>query len=310
MKSSLGHGLRLGHGHGPDPSDGLDELLTGRWIEATIADAFRVDADRIARVRATAVSAHHLAAARADYAAGLVGSRPGLFTAARLGRRAGIVAAALVGVLVVSSVAAAQSGPGQPFYGVRLAAETLTLPPDGTPDGVQARLKVLDERLTEMRAAAKKGDERGAAAALGAYRSGLVQLFPSQSPESVDLHRVIVPGVDLPTVDGRLSDDSNLLQDLQPDLSLSDASTATGVLDAVGRIRAAIADQVARDRAAHDNAGTGDGLGPHAGGAPANGRSTASPAEGASPSPSHRATDKHKHGTPRALPTGMLTPVP
>lgn len=299
--------MRLPLGRTPEAPDTIDEQLTARWVEATVADSFRPDEERIARVRSTVTAAHHLAAARADYERSGKPSRSGLLGAGAVGRRLGILATALAGVLVLSGAAAAQSGPGQPFYGVRLVAESLTLPPDGTPDGVQARLKVLDERLTEMRTATKKGDEKAAAAALGAYRSSLVQLFPSGSPEAVDLQRVAVPGVDLPAVDGRLSDDSAVLETLQEGLAAPDASTASGVLETVGQIRAAIADEVARDRAAHDNAGSGDGLGPRASGPPANGRPTAGPAPTATPS--HRPVDKKKHSTPRPTPTPTPTPA-
>jgi hypothetical protein len=78
--------------------------------------------------------------------------------------------AAAFGVLLIAGggLVAAESGPGQPFYGLRLALGSVTLPGE-QPAHDRGLADQLDDRLTEVRAAARSGDGRGAQAAIGEY---------------------------------------------------------------------------------------------------------------------------------------------
>jgi hypothetical protein len=84
-------------------------------------------------------------------------------------------ALALALLLLGSGVVAAESGPGQPFYSVRLAIASFTLPAHGAARarGLAAQ---LDERLNEAGAAVRNGDGRAAEAALEAYLGTLAEL--------------------------------------------------------------------------------------------------------------------------------------
>ena len=78
-------------------------------------------------------------------------------------------------LLVASGVAAAESGPGQPFYGIRLAIASVTLPAAGEARerGLAAQ---LEERLAEAGDAVRSGDRRAVQAALQAYLRTLADL--------------------------------------------------------------------------------------------------------------------------------------
>ena len=84
-------------------------------------------------------------------------------------------ALALALVVAVSGVAAAESGPGQPFYGLRLAIASFTLPAQGAARE-HGLAQQLDERLTEADAAVRHGDGPAAQAALEAYLRTLAEL--------------------------------------------------------------------------------------------------------------------------------------
>jgi hypothetical protein len=105
--------------------------------------------------------------------------RPPATDAARRGSRplarGWSFALALGLVVAASGVAAAESGPGQPFYGLRLAVASFTLPTHGAAreHGLAAQ---LDERLEEAGAAVRNGDGRAAQAALRAYLRTLAEL--------------------------------------------------------------------------------------------------------------------------------------
>lgn len=236
--------------------------MTSRWLETVVPDAYPADDERIARVRdrillQARVARREQAALRETPSP----RRPFLVGRLGSGRRATVLAFGLV-LASVGAVAGAESGPGEAFYGARLAVEDVTLPAEGTPEGIQARLDSLRRRLAEAEQATVAGDDQGAAAALGAYRSRLAHLFHSEGA-SVDLSEVAASGVELPEVAARLSADDDLVRSLGARLGRDD-STATGVIDEMSRIRSAIADQVARDTEARDNAGSGNGLGPRA----------------------------------------------
>ncbi|MFM2106208.1 MAG: hypothetical protein RL338_1240 [Chloroflexota bacterium] len=297
----------------PTPRDLLDRM-TGRradpaadtideaWLAGLVAAAHPVDAERIARVReriliAGRVAATEAAAAPADGRIHL-GRRPDA-SGGRIhaGRRAAILALGLT-VATVGSVAGAESGPGEAFYDARLAVESLALPPDDTPEGVAARLALLDRRLAEATEASERGDDAAATAALGAYRSRLGELFPGAGAGAVDLAAVAIPGIELAAVERRLSAGGGLLERIGRGLRADPARAR--LLDDVSRIRSAIAERVARDDAARENAGSGSGLGPRP--SPARGG-------GVKPKASPTPTPKGKRKGP-ARPAATATPRP
>lgn len=230
-----------------------------RWLEAVGAEAYPSDAERVARVRERILLQARVAHREAGAARESTPRRPFLPGRLGSGRRAAVLAFGLV-LASVGAVAGAESGPGEAFYGARLAVEDVTLPPAGTPEGVDARLDSLRRRLSEAAAASASGDERAAAAALGAYRSRLARLFHADAG-AVDVSGLAASGVELPDVAARLSEDDDLVRSLGKALG-QDQSAATVVIGEMDRIRSAIADQVARDTEARDKAGSGNGPGP------------------------------------------------
>jgi uncharacterized membrane protein YgcG len=88
-----------------------------------------------------------------------------------LRRRQVLAVAFAVVVLTLSTVgvAAAASGPGQPFYRTRLAVEAWFLPSAGTDARLTADLDRAQARLNETSQAAAAGDDNAAADAMGAY---------------------------------------------------------------------------------------------------------------------------------------------
>ncbi|MDO8483870.1 MAG: DUF5667 domain-containing protein [Candidatus Limnocylindrales bacterium] len=149
-----------------DPED--DELA--RRLEAYAEARLSPEPSAPSRMRAQVMAAaqRHAALARAD------GDRAAA-PAAHSGRMrrspwrrsmTALLAAGLTLGLGVSSVAAVQ--PGGPLYGVRIWAETLTLPTTAA-ERAQAELRRLEERLTEAAAATAAGDTNAANAALEAY---------------------------------------------------------------------------------------------------------------------------------------------
>jgi hypothetical protein len=85
---------------------------------------------------------------------------------------AGALALLLIGS---TSIVVAESGPGQPFYGLRLAIGSVTLP-GGEPAHDRGLAAQLEDRLAEVRAAARDGDARGALAAIHEYLDTLREL--------------------------------------------------------------------------------------------------------------------------------------
>jgi hypothetical protein len=89
--------------------------------------------------------------------------------AVRRSPRGLILVLALVGLLALAgSVAAAESGPGQPFYGLRLGLERLTLPSEASAR-TDALLVLLERRLAEADQATAQGDAGAVADAVRAY---------------------------------------------------------------------------------------------------------------------------------------------
>ncbi|HWP62571.1 MAG TPA: DUF5667 domain-containing protein [Candidatus Binatia bacterium] len=102
-----------------------------------------------------------------------------------LRRPAMALLAASLALVALAGVTAASS-PGGPLYGLRLWAETLTLPAD--PQGrTQAELERLEARLSEAQAAAEHGNGAAVRAALEAYRETVASALQAAGS---DLDRV------------------------------------------------------------------------------------------------------------------------
>ena len=86
-------------------------------------------------------------------------------------RRAKLLAGmAAVAILLVAAVGvAAESGPGQPFYRLRLSVEAVALPPAGSTARTQADLGRAQARLDEIEGTSRGGDWKAAADAAEAY---------------------------------------------------------------------------------------------------------------------------------------------
>jgi hypothetical protein len=80
-------------------------------------------------------------------------------------------------VLLVAgaSLVAAESGPGQPFYGLRVSLGSVLLPRE-EPAHARGLADQLDDRLTEAGLAARSGDGRAAQAAISEYLHTLSEL--------------------------------------------------------------------------------------------------------------------------------------
>jgi hypothetical protein len=132
------------------------------------------------------------------------------------GLRAWSLAAALgLALVAVSGVVAAESGPGQPFYGLRLAVGSITLASEEPAHGLGLAHQ-LDDRLTEAGVAARNGDGRGAEAALSEYLHTLNELAHD--------------GIDDPAILDLLQRHRDTLQEL---LSVAPAEATGGVQDAL-----------------------------------------------------------------------------
>lgn len=147
-------------------------------------------------------------------------------TPARRFPRLAAVAVGLVAVLALGgTVAAAESGPGQPFYGLRLTIESLTLPSGGTAR-TQALLGQLDRRLAEARAESAKGDANGVSDAVRAYLATLDQINGG-----------IGQGVSQTAVDAALQQHLSVLNDL---LGSAPTAAQSGLQRAVDHTQQAI----------------------------------------------------------------------
>jgi hypothetical protein len=153
-----------------DPED--DELT--RRLEAYAEARLSPELSATIRMRARVMAAAHrqAALARADAdraaAAAAIAAQAQDRTRRSAWRRplTALLAAGLTLAVGVGSVAAAQAG--GPLYGVRIWAETLTLPSEADARAL-AELQRLEDRLAEAAAATAAGDLNAANAALEAY---------------------------------------------------------------------------------------------------------------------------------------------
>jgi hypothetical protein len=104
-------------------------------------------------------------------------------------------AAGLVALLVIGgTVAAAETGPGEPLYGLRLTIESLTLPPAGSAR-VDALLTQLEARLSEAHEESARRSESGMNAAVSAYETTLARLTTELRPGQRNADAAILEGL-------------------------------------------------------------------------------------------------------------------
>jgi len=134
-----------------------------------------------------------------------------------------VAGAAAMLVIAGAGLAAAESGPGQPLYGLRLAIGNVTLPLD-EPAHQRGLADQLDDRLSEVGAAARTGDLLGARAAIDEYLHTLRELSRD--------------GVTDPAILALLQRHQDALHDL---LAVTPAQAAGGVqqaIDATAKVNA------------------------------------------------------------------------
>jgi hypothetical protein len=142
-----------------------DDQLLAEQLERYAVGALSPDSAQLSRMRDIVVVA---------YVRGGVRTTAGMPTSRRLGHRWSFALA--MGVLLLGGgVVAAESGPGQPFYQLRLGIASFTLPRQGEARerGLAAQ---LDDRLNEADAAIRNGDGQAAEAAIQAYLHTLDEL--------------------------------------------------------------------------------------------------------------------------------------
>lgn len=147
-----------------DADDPLAALLD-RYAATRLAP----DAEQLTYLRAVSV--------RAYVDRGLRGGRPARSRPSMLvwPRRLAVGFAIVFALTGGASLAAADSGPGQPFYHLKLTLDSLTLPVQGSAR-VDALLQRLDARLSEVRQAGARNDHAAVADATGAYEANLTDL--------------------------------------------------------------------------------------------------------------------------------------
>jgi hypothetical protein len=134
-----------------------------------------------------------------------------------------LVGASVMLVIAGAGLAAAESGPGQPLYGLRLAIGNVTLPHE-EPAHQRGLADQLDDRLSEVGTAARTGDLLGARAAIDQYLHTLSELSRD--------------GVTDPTILALLQRHQDTLQEL---LAVAPAQAAGGVqqaIEATGNVNA------------------------------------------------------------------------
>ena len=164
-----------------------DEVEMAERLERQLASALAPDPVRLLRARAAVLASYQATFQPAS-------RRP-----ARPLVRGWAMAAAFAAMLVGAGLVAAESGPGEPFYGVRLAIGSLLLPNEAAARD-RGLASELDDRLAEARLASRDGDVAALTAALQAYRRTLSELSTG--------------GISDPSVIGALQRHQDVLQGL------------------------------------------------------------------------------------------------
>ncbi len=156
---------------------------------SVVERSFQIDDSAIDRVRGRVLGAF-IEAAPAP-------SRPRLDRPVRRGLALSV--AATIGLLAFGS-AAVQAQPGGPFYPIKLAIETATLPSVEVPAGWAARLDRLQLRIDEGLAGARARDPRAIAVALTEYRAEMITLSAGLADATRRATLAVVLSRDLPNV--------------------------------------------------------------------------------------------------------------
>lgn len=152
-----------------EDGDWGDDGGLGPMLDAYAAARLGADPERTGADREAIVARAH-ARMRVQAVGAGSATRPPAGVLGRFRIPVAVAAASLLLLALVVGGVLAASGPGQPFYGVRLFVEELTLPAAGS-QRADAEAARLDERLAEARAAAETGNGAAVTAALEAYRA-------------------------------------------------------------------------------------------------------------------------------------------
>jgi hypothetical protein len=166
---------------------GDDEAQVASLLQRYAADSLSPDETTLSRMGAVVRAAFVDSAMDRETASGFDAVLPDpAFGARRRSWSRRRVGAALlaVAVLTLSTVgfATAESGPGQPFYRLRLGFETVNLPPTGSQDRLAADLARADARLNDIAGQAAASNWGGAADAADAYRQVIVSVTLPSDP--------------------------------------------------------------------------------------------------------------------------------
>lgn len=193
------------------PTDDV-ELLVDRYATTRLAP----DSDQLANGRAAVLVAFVAAGAMPAPSRRML----------RSFLRGWSLAAAFALLLVAAgSLVAAESGPGQPFYALRLAIGSVTLPVE-EPAHERGLAAQLDDRLTEVGAAARIGDGRGARAAINEYLHTLTELSRN--------------GITDPAILALLQRHQDTLQELLPVAPAQATGGVQRALDAAGNVNGVV----------------------------------------------------------------------
>ena len=173
-----------------DPDEPSELGAFDRDLRARIRSGFDPPPGTVARVERQVVSAFQAAVERLPPVASE--PAPARQTAVATRFRASprwrvLVLAAALAVMTTSVTMAAQTSPGRPLFGARLALESVLLPGRAAPSRIDAQLARLARRVAEVTDAVRDGDGGAAAAAARAYREtlddlpGLVRQHPERA---------------------------------------------------------------------------------------------------------------------------------
>ncbi|MGH2467842.1 MAG: hypothetical protein ACRDGL_08965 [Candidatus Limnocylindrales bacterium] len=204
-------------------ADRPDDELPAR-LEAAAA-SLDPDAARLERDRMSALTAFRQSQAEREAEPSRGAGRAGWLPARLRGPAAalGLAIAILAGG---AGLVAAASGPGQPFYGLRLSIESLTLPPPGTVARFDANVDRLGARLHDAGDASAHGDAAGTTDALAAYDRILAETLVTDG----------APAAQLADLQGLLDQQ---LQRLETLVATAPAAARPGLEQAIAAVRQA-----------------------------------------------------------------------
>jgi hypothetical protein len=170
----------------------VDDDLPGRLGDA--AAALDPEPEALERSRSASLAAFSQLQASGG-PSGVRPTGPGPGTRLRWlpqGLRHPVVASILAAAVVLgggAGLVAAASGPGQPFFGLRLAVERLTLPPSGTAARLEVDLDRLGTHVADARQANQRGDAGALADTMTAYQQTLEDTLDQEDVVAAQLAR-------------------------------------------------------------------------------------------------------------------------